>query len=340
MGPGLPPTADQSRTRPVKMAFTWSRSSEATLLLECTITAIPSSAMTCSVARARRSPIFLRARAALSASLIGREAMAMSHCPSASPANPVTVPAASMETVSEPVLSDVWRGVAPGLRSIDRAPLRVKKASTSAGASSPPIVLEPHKRRSGIPAAGPDGFDRRVDQSRNPRAQATTSATLAPRTTLRGTRFGATGFKVSLVGACGARSSGSAAGVCSVGRLTLRGGDALADPAPQPPAIALEEVGDEAPNLLAPRLSHAAPLQGRLEGLAHLGGSGESLVALAGQRLVGDGCDGRRDLLRHRGYRGSRIAEQLLGRFRRVGHEEEPPPAEQLPHDNPRPVDV
>src|SRR5258706_56979 len=63
MGPGLPPTADQSRTRPVKMAFTWSRSSGGTLLLECTITAIPSSAMTCSVAGARRSPMRLRASA-------------------------------------------------------------------------------------------------------------------------------------------------------------------------------------------------------------------------------------------------------------------------------------
>ena len=214
----------------------------------------------------------------------------MSHCPWASPANPAAVPAASMETVSEPVLSNVWRGVAPCLRSIDRAPLRVKKASTSAGASSPPMVLEPHRRRSGIPAAGPDGFGRRLDQSSHPRAPAATSATLAPTTTLRGARLGATGFKVSPVGLCGARSSGSAAGVWSVGRLALRGSDRLLDLGTPPLAIALEEIGDEAPQLLAPRLSHAALLQGRLEGLAHLGGSGETLVALARQRLVGDGC--------------------------------------------------
>jgi len=103
-------------------------------------------------------------------------------------------------------------------------------------------------------------------------------------------RLGATGFKVSPVGLCGARSSGSAAGVWSVGRLALRGSDRLLDLGTPPLAIALEEIGDEAPQLLAPRLSHAALLQGRLEGLAHLGGSGETLVALAGQRLVGDGC--------------------------------------------------
>ncbi|MCY1409175.1 hypothetical protein D9M71_245140 [compost metagenome] len=156
IAPPRPPSSSQVFTSPEKTWASWATDSAVSGLAGCRITARPSMAITCSPSGLFRSP--RRARLAASLSLIGREEAASSALLLSRATNPVLEPWAAMAMLTRRPLSSraVTRCSFSPLSSMRTSvkPSFSSMPPTSAGPSLAPMVLEPCRRRAGLPSVG------------------------------------------------------------------------------------------------------------------------------------------------------------------------------------------